>query len=117
MDDPDAPGGDAFVHWVVYNIDPSVGGRMPAAGTGGALPGRAIHGQNQAGRPDYFPPCPPQGRHRYVFRLFALDFLAQERHAMTKQELLAAMSGHTLGVAELVGTYAHERDLAREAPA
>jgi Raf kinase inhibitor-like YbhB/YbcL family protein len=117
VDDPDAPGGDAFVHWVVYNIDPAAGGLPMAAGTGDGLPEGAVQGANQTGKAGYYPPCPPQGRHRYVFRLLALDVALPQRDKMTKQELLAATSGHTLGIAELVGTYARQGDVARQAPA
>jgi Raf kinase inhibitor-like YbhB/YbcL family protein len=118
VEDPDAPGGDPFVHWIVYNLEPTVDGVPLAAGSGRSLPANAVHGHNQMGRADYFPPCPPEGRHRYVFRLFALDVVLRERSAMTKQDLQAAMSGHVLGVTELVGTYARQSAAAaREVPA
>ena len=56
-------------------------------------------------RADWRGPCPPIGRHRYFFKLYALDVVLGERGALTKAELENAMEGHVLGHAELVGTY------------
>jgi phosphatidylethanolamine-binding protein (PEBP) family uncharacterized protein len=53
-------------------------------------------------------PCPPpgHGRHRYSFRLYALDSDLELPSGPGKRELERALEGHTLAVAELVGTYA-----------
>jgi Raf kinase inhibitor-like YbhB/YbcL family protein len=105
VDDPDAPDPKApqrtFVHWVVYNLSPSAT-ELPA---GGALPGGARSGNNDRKQDRYTGPCPPIGRHRYFFKLYALDTVLDELHAPTKVELEKAMHGHTLDRAELVGTY------------
>lgn len=48
---------------------------------------------------------PPIGRHRYFFRLYALDATLGDLKHPTKAKLERAMEGHVLGMAELVGTY------------
>jgi Raf kinase inhibitor-like YbhB/YbcL family protein len=107
VDDPDAPDPRApkrvFVHWVVYNIPP----QTPLLGAGGnrGLPSGAREGKNGWGETGYRGPCPPVGRHRYFFKLYALDALLPDLGVPTKAELLASMKGHILEEAELVGTY------------
>ena len=108
VDDPDAPDPKApqttWVHWVVVGIP--VQGRELAAGAGGRrLPTGARHGLNDWKRADYGGPCPPIGRHRYFFKLYALDTTLSELPSPTKAELERAMQGHILAQAELVGTY------------
>src|SRR5262245_38535256 len=74
VDDPDAPDPKApkrtWVHWVLYNIAPGETG-LPEGGT--PLPPGAQEGMNDWKRTGYGGPCPPIGRHRYFFKLFALD--------------------------------------------
>lgn len=64
--DPDAPRGP-FVHWVLYDL-PAGDGDL----TAGTVPAGATEADNSAGRPGWYPPCPPSGRHRYVFTVYAL---------------------------------------------
>jgi Raf kinase inhibitor-like YbhB/YbcL family protein len=106
VDDPDAPDPAApkmtWVHWVVYDLAPATVG-LPE---GGALPAGARDGLNDWKRIGYGGPCPPVGRHRYFFKLYALDTTLSFAHPPTKQQLEQAMKGHVLAHAELVGTYA-----------
>jgi Raf kinase inhibitor-like YbhB/YbcL family protein len=108
MDDPDAPDPAkpqrVYVHWVVYNITPfTLKLPLNAAKTG--LPLRALHGTNDWEKQTYGGPCPPIGRHRYFFKLYALDIQFQGLKNPTKAELEQAMEGHLVGDVELVGTY------------
>jgi hypothetical protein len=98
VDDPDAPGG-VFTHRIAWGLDPSSGG----LGEGEAAPNE---GRNDFGASGYRGPCPPpgHGRHRYVFRLYALDTELELGDA-GKAELEQALEGHVLMTAELVGTY------------
>ncbi len=64
---------------------------------------------NDSNRTGYGGPCPPIGRHRYVFKLYALDARFGELSPPTKDALLKAMEGHVLDKAELVGTYQKHR--------
>ncbi len=99
VDDPDAPG-SVFTHWTAWGLDPGAGG----LGEGEPAPGE---GQNDFGTTGYRGPCPPpgHGRHRYVFRLYALDAELELGAGAAKAELEQAIEGHVLTRAELVGTY------------
>jgi len=97
VDDPDAPMG-TWVHWVVFNISPdwnSIGEKT--------IPG--TQAGNDFGRKNYGGPCPPSGTHRYFFKLYALDKVLDPGPIMSKNDLEAAMQGHILGQAQLMGLY------------
>ena len=104
VDDPDAPDPKApkttWVHWVVFGLQPSCTG-IPE---GGKLPPGAKQGLNDWKKATYGGPCPPIGRHRYFFKLYALD-VEPKLEQPTRVELERAMEGHILAKAELVGTY------------
>ncbi len=99
VDDPDAPSG-IFTHWVAWGLDPGAG----ELGEGEAAPSE---GQTDFGAVGYGGPCPPpgHGRHRYVFRLYALDSELDLESGAGKADLERAIEGHVLTTAELVGTY------------
>jgi Raf kinase inhibitor-like YbhB/YbcL family protein len=99
VDDPDAPSG-VFTHWVAWGLDPGAGG----LGEGEAAPSE---GRNDFGTVGYRGPCPPpgHGRHRYVFRLYALERDLELDAGAGKAELEQAIEGHVVTTAELVGTY------------
>jgi Raf kinase inhibitor-like YbhB/YbcL family protein len=99
VDDPDAPG-RVFTHWIAFGLDPSAEGLSE----GQRAPSE---GRNDFGTTGYSGPCPPpgHGRHRYVFRLYALDSDLELDAGATKAELEQAIEGHVLTTAELVGTY------------
>jgi Raf kinase inhibitor-like YbhB/YbcL family protein len=108
VDDPDAPDPAAprmtWVHWVLFNL-PATLTRLPEAVRPGSLPSGAAEGLNDWKRTGYGGPCPPIGRHRYFFKLHALDTELSGLRTPTKAELERAMDGHVLGKAELIGTY------------
>ncbi len=108
VDDPDAPDPAApkmtWVHWVLYNIPPESDG-LPEAVTAAALPPGTKQGQNDWKKTGYGGPCPPIGRHRYFFKLYALDILLPDLNKPTKTELEQAIQGHIIGKTELIGTY------------
>jgi Raf kinase inhibitor-like YbhB/YbcL family protein len=105
VDDPDAPDPKApkmtYVHWVLYDI-PATANGIPK---GGRTPAGARDGKNDWKKPGYGGPCPPIGRHRYFFKLYALDTMLGDLKTPTKDQVLAAMHGHVVAQAELVGTY------------
>ena len=106
-DDPDAPAG-TWVHWVLFNIPGDARSLTEAVPADDTLADGSLHGQNSWGTLGYGGPCPPSGTHRYFFKLYALDQLLELPANATKEELLAAMEGHVLGEAELMGTYARQ---------
>lgn len=107
MDDPDAlrgilrPGsGQAWVHWKVWNIAPEVTEIKE-----NSVPKGAVESTTNFGDTSYGGPCPPSGTHRYFFKLYALDTTIDLSPIATKPELEAAISGHILAQAELIGLY------------
>jgi len=111
VNDPDAPVGD-WVHWVVYDLPPSLRGLPSGIARDGALadPKGARQGINDFGRIGWGGPCPPPGKpHRYYFRIYALDVPAGLAPGATRSELERAMKGHVLAQAEMHGTYARAR--------
>ena len=112
VDDPDAPDPAApkrvWVHWVLYNIPPTAAG-LPESVVSATLPAGTREGTNDWHRTGYGGPCPPVGRHRYFFKLYALDAQLPDLGSPTKAELLKAMQGHILEHTEMIGTYQKEK--------
>ena len=108
VDDPDAPDPAkpqrVYVHWVVYNIPPRVTKLDENAAIAG-VPSGAMKGTNDWKKQTYGGPCPPIGRHRYFFKLYALDSQLSGLNNPTKADLERAMQGHIIGQTEIVGTY------------
>jgi Raf kinase inhibitor-like YbhB/YbcL family protein len=106
VDDPDAPDPAApqctWVHWVLYDIPTDAGGLDQG---GRHLPAGTREGTNDWKRTGYGGPCPPIGRHRYFFKLYALDVALPDLKHPTKQQLEHAIDGHVLDKVELIGTY------------
>lgn len=97
-EDPDAPT-RVFTHWIVVGIPPATAQFDPSA----PPPGTA-YGKNDHGSIGWYGPNPPSGRHRYFFKVFALD-INLDKEGLTKEELYAAMKHHILARGELIGTY------------
>jgi Raf kinase inhibitor-like YbhB/YbcL family protein len=108
VDDPDAPDPAkpqrVYVHWVLYNIPAATVALAENASKKG-LPKGAVQGKNDWGKAEYGGPCPPIGRHRYFFRLYALDTELTGLSSPTKGDLERVMKGHVLDSGELIGTY------------
>jgi Raf kinase inhibitor-like YbhB/YbcL family protein len=98
--DPDVPKAikpdGRYLHWAVWDLPPDT---TTIADVGSA---RSV---NENGGGGYIPACPPNGEHRYVFQLFALDTTFGNRRITNEADLRRAMEGHTLDQAELVGRY------------
>lgn len=92
VDDPDAPGG-TFNHWRVWNLSPSLSrlaeGERPAGD----------QGKNGFGNVGWGGPCPPNGEHRYVFTLCALD---------GRIDAPEAIEAHAIAAARLTGRYSRQ---------
>ncbi|HEY5948498.1 MAG TPA: YbhB/YbcL family Raf kinase inhibitor-like protein, partial [Kofleriaceae bacterium] len=104
VEDPDAPNPDApertFTHWIVTDIPPTT----TSLRGGNSLPDGAVMGTNDWGKRAWRGPNPPIGRHRYFFKVYALD-IALNTPGISRLELLAAIRGHIVAQGELVGTY------------
>ena len=101
MDDPDAMGavGKVWVHWVVWNINSNTA----AMGNDNQ---NGIEGMTDFGEVGYGGPAPPDKRHTYVFKLYALDCDMDLPKESTKADVEKAMEGHILEQTILEGTYA-----------
>lgn len=112
VEDPDAAVGKPFVHWLAWNVAPTMTGLPEAVPNTPQLPAmmNLRQGRTTRGSTGYYGPRPPVGDkpHRYHFQLFALDTLLAISPGSDRETLLAAIQGHVLGKGELVGTYRQE---------
>ena len=101
MDDPDAikPAGKVWDHWIVFNIQPTT--RIIAEGKEPL----GIHGKGTSGNLKYHGPCPPDTKHRYYFKLYALDTTLSLDEGVSKKEVEDAMRDNVVEEAFLMGTY------------
>ncbi len=93
MDDPDAMGavGKVWVHWLQYhNLSAST----------------PVEGKTDFGEIGYGGPAPPDKRHTYIFKAYALDTELELQEGYSKQELEDAMDGHIIAQTKLTGTFA-----------
>jgi hypothetical protein len=114
VDDPDAPDPKAprmrWVHWVVYDLPADARAVREAVHGVKDLPAGARMGRNDWNKAAWGGPCPPVGRHRYFFTLYALDTVLGDRGPLTRHDLEQAFDGHVLAQAELMGTYEREKE-------
>jgi len=103
MDDPDAQAavGKVWVHWTIWNIVPDVTEIAESS-----TPSNSIEGKTDFGEIGYGGPAPPDKRHTYVFRLYALDSKLDLPQGSSKTQIEEAMKGHILDDTILNGTYA-----------
>ncbi len=105
VDDPDAPDPQAprmiWVHWILYNLPANINHLEEAICD---LPPGTVAGITDFQRADYGGPCPPFGKHRYFFKLYALDILLPHS-AASKTQIEQSMAGHILAQTQLMGTY------------
>ena len=109
MHDPDvamrkAP--EDVVHWMWWNLPASTAQLPEGVPTTGDLEGGGTQGNNVAGRPGYFGPCPPPpAPHHYTFELYALDTKLDLAAGASRADLLKAMEGHVVGKAVYIGSF------------
>jgi len=102
MDDPDAQAavGKIWVHWIIWNIDPNTNEISESA-----IPLGSLEGKTDFGDIGYGGPAPPDKRHTYFFKLYALDTKLDLENGSSKQQIENAMEGHILEKTTLTGTY------------
>jgi Raf kinase inhibitor-like YbhB/YbcL family protein len=99
FDDVDAPRG-SYVHWILWNIGPTIKEIKE-----NSVPEGAVQGMNDFKKGSYGGPCPSRGAHKYVFKIFALDTLLNLNPNFTKKDLEKAMEGHIISQTQLMGLY------------
>lgn len=102
MNDPDAPGGKGFVHWLMWNMElVSVLPEDIPKETAITFPIGALQGMNHFGRIGYSGPCPPPGKtHRYDFKVYGLDIILSLAPGSGKDEVIKALAGHVVQYGE-----------------
>jgi Raf kinase inhibitor-like YbhB/YbcL family protein len=103
FDDQDAPRG-TYVHWVLWNIDPSVREIRE-----NSVPEGAIQGTNDFKKNAYGGPCPPTRPHKYALIVYALDVRLNLEPKSGKADLEKAMEGHIIAQGQLMGVYKREK--------
>lgn len=100
VEDPYVPFPRPFVHWLVYDLDPSV-----SSLDGANVAGR--EGKNSLMKIGFAGAAPPPGHgpHRYHFQVFALDRTLDLEPGVGRGALLEAMRGHVVAWGEIVATY------------
>ena len=97
--DPDVPksikADGRYSHWVLWNLPPGTS----------SIEEHHSGGKSENGQDGYIRPCPPNGEHRYIFQLFALDTDLKDARIFLESDLRRAMQGHIMGQADLVGRY------------
>ena len=103
LDDKDAPRG-TYVHWVVWNIDPSLRDIKE-----NSVPEGAIQGTNDFKKNTYGGPCPPTRPHKYALTVYALDVRLNLDPKSGKADLEKAMEGRIISQGQLMGVYKREK--------
>lgn len=103
MDDPDAMKavGKVWTHWIIWNIPPQSPGMDESS-----VPDGSVEGVNDFGQVGYGGPAPPDGRHTYVFRMYALNSRLDLQRGSDKRQLEDAMQNRVVAEARLEGTFA-----------
>lgn len=117
VDDPDIPdfvkkslGTEVFDHWLVWNIDPKTEiikqeSKPPGLPTEAGAKAGSVEGKNSRGKIGYTGPCPPDGEHRYFFKLYALDAMLNLPEGSSKSDLETEIKKYLIEKAELLGVY------------
>ena len=104
MDDPDAPNG-TWLHWVLYNVPASVTEIPEKASTKPIWEDGTMQGKNDWSDAKYGGACPPDGKHRYFFKLYALDIVLELKKKANLFKVKKAMKKHILAEAKMMAKY------------
>jgi Raf kinase inhibitor-like YbhB/YbcL family protein len=104
LEDPDAPG-KTFTHWIIYNIPSTVNCLPENIAKEATLVNNIQQGTNDYGKIGYGGPCPPDGVHRYVFKLYALKSMLNLESGVSAQEIKNTMRSFIIDSAELLGRF------------
>lgn len=111
LDDPEIPAGiktfkgeliSVWDHWVIFNIPSSTTGFPENVQD---FPAGTRFGIGSHGKENYHGPCPPDRRHNYFFKLYALDCSVSLKVGVTKREVEESMKNHIIEEVQLIGNY------------
>ena len=95
----------SFTHWILYDIPADVREIKSAISASELSQQHIVPGNNSSDAAAYMPSCPPLGKHRYVFRVYALDVAQIQPASPDRDAVLDAMKGHVLAFGELEGLF------------
>lgn len=104
MDDPDAPDG-TWTHWVLYNLPGDTTELAETAPSDHTWDNGTMQGRNSWNDTKYGGACPPDGTHRYFFKLYALDKKLELKKKSSLRKVKRAMKKHILAEAKLMAKY------------
>ncbi|MEM7554576.1 MAG: YbhB/YbcL family Raf kinase inhibitor-like protein [Cyanobacteria bacterium P01_A01_bin.84] len=110
VEDPDVSE-ETFTHWIVYNLPFTVKYLPEGVTSKPRMPNGGVQGKNDFGELGFVGPCPPNGTHRYLFKLYALDESLFLSPGASKSEVMALMEGHILESVELMGIYGKHKSI------
>lgn len=105
MEDSDGIGKTPWIHWVLFNLPPTIQDLPQGLPAWKILMNGEKNGRNDFATLGYAGPCAPEGEHHYLFRLYALDNVLALSPGAEKESLLKAIEGHILAQADLHGKY------------
>jgi Raf kinase inhibitor-like YbhB/YbcL family protein len=117
LHDHDAPRRNGFTHWVLYDIPAGIDRVRENVPRHEKLAGAGLQGRNDSGEIGYTGPCPPNGRHRYFLRLYALREKLGLPAGATADEVRIALDGNVIEQCELMATYEKSGSPASHEPA
>lgn len=102
MDDPDALSavGKIWTHWIVWNISPDT-----KIINENSIPQNAIEGTNDFEQIGYGGPAPPDKKHTYVFTMYSIDIILENKKGSSKNDILTSIENHIVEQAQLFGTF------------
>jgi Raf kinase inhibitor-like YbhB/YbcL family protein len=104
-EDIDGPSG-IITHWIIFNLPSNIKELSQGIPLQGDLSNGAKQGNNIRGGTGYTGPCPPAGTtHRYEFTLFALDKSLDLKPGISRADLISAIQGHIIAIAQTMGYY------------
>lgn len=104
VDDSDAASG-SFIHWLVYNINPEIKEIKEDINTQRQIYTRVTQGMNDARRVGYIGPCPPNGVHRYFFKVYALDVNLGISAGTNIKDVMKLIEKHIIAEGKLMGKF------------
>jgi Raf kinase inhibitor-like YbhB/YbcL family protein len=110
LQDPDtsiARTTDEVIHWVIFNIPGTATGLPEGVPNVAQLPDGSVQGLNRGKKPGYMGMGMGSAGpyHHYTWELFALDTKLTLGPDATRADVMAAMNGHILDKAVLVGRF------------
>jgi Raf kinase inhibitor-like YbhB/YbcL family protein len=94
-----------FTHWLLYDIPIDVREIKSAVSSAELQQSNISVGSNSSHAAAYMPACPPLGKHRYVFRVYALDVAKIDPASSDREGVMAAMKGRVLAYGEIAGIF------------